>query len=217
MSAVVLQNFFNLLLLSKVFIPKYGTSAEPSNVHERSFGVPSRKVEKTTSIVIDDVGCARQLNDRNVRVLDVSEAKGRGVCSARDFMPSEVVVIGLIARLETARTTDSIQMERDVHALFEEPAVIINHSCDPNLAIVPNRFGAYDFVAIREIPSGVELTWDYATSEVACLGVSLCLCEAENCRGAAGGFATLPRDHPMIISGLYAPYLDEKPGNRRRR
>ncbi|TGT35774.1 SET domain-containing protein-lysine N-methyltransferase [Mesorhizobium sp. M8A.F.Ca.ET.165.01.1.1] len=181
--------------------------------------MPRPKIDKyrvkTTSIMLDDVGCARQLNDHNVRVLNVSEDKGRGVFSARDFMPGEVVVIGLIARLEAARTTDSIQLDWGVHALFEEPAVIINHSCDPNLAIVPNRFGAYDFMAIREIFSGVELTWDYATSEFACVGVSVCLCGAENCRGAAGGFATLPRDHPMVISGLYAPYLKEKRGNPR--
>ncbi|RWC37584.1 MAG: SET domain-containing protein-lysine N-methyltransferase [Mesorhizobium sp.] len=179
--------------------------------------MPRPQIKKTTSIVLDDVGCATRLNDHNVKVRDVSEDKGRGVFSARDFMPGEVVVIGLIARLETARTTDSIQLERDVHALFEEPAVIINHSCDPNLAIVPNRFGAYDFVAIREIFTDVEVTWDYATSEFSCLGVSVCLCEAENCRGAAGGFATLPHDHPMVVSGLYAPYLNEKVGNRRRR
>ncbi|RJT23277.1 SET domain-containing protein-lysine N-methyltransferase [Mesorhizobium waimense] len=109
--------------------------------------------------------------------------------------------------LEAIRTTNSIQLDWDIHALFERPAVIANHSCDPNLAIVPNRFGAHDFIANQEIFSGVEVTWDYATSEFECFGVSVCLCSAANCRGAAGGFSKLPLDHPMLVSRFYASYL----------
>ncbi|WP_415926976.1 SET domain-containing protein-lysine N-methyltransferase [Mesorhizobium argentiipisi] len=117
-------------------------------------------------------------------------------------------MIGLLDRLEGIRTTNSIQLNWDVHALFEKPAVIVNHSCNPNLAIVPNRFGAYDFIAIREIYSGVEVTWDYATSELECIGISVCLCSAANCRGSAGGFSKLPPDHPMVVARFYAPYLE---------
>ncbi|MER9191425.1 SET domain-containing protein-lysine N-methyltransferase [Mesorhizobium australicum] len=163
----------------------------------------------------DDVGCARRLNARNVSVLDTGDDRGRGVFTARDFLPGEVVIIGLIDRLERIRTTNSIQLNWNVHALFEKPAVIANHSCDPNLAIVPNRFGAYDFIAIQEIYSDVEVTWDYATSEFECIGISVvCLCSAANCRGAAGGFSKLPPDHPMVALRFYAPYL-ETPNNFR--
>ncbi|WP_352633035.1 SET domain-containing protein-lysine N-methyltransferase [Mesorhizobium sp. M0496] len=169
--------------------------------------MPLPRVDKRASILTDDIWCARLLNARNVSVLVTGEDKGRGVFAARDFSPGEVVIVGLLDRLERIRTTNSIQLDWDIHALFEEPAVLVNHSCDPNLAIVPNRFGAYDFIASQEIISGVEVTWDYAASEIECIGVSVCLCSAANCRRAAGGFSTLPPDHPMLVSGFYAPYL----------
>ncbi|MER8549417.1 SET domain-containing protein-lysine N-methyltransferase [Mesorhizobium sp. M1169] len=166
-------------------------------------------INKGLSILTDDVACARQLNARNVRVLSTDGDRGRGVFSARDFLPGEIVIIGLIDRMERRRTTNSFQLDWNVHALFQKPAVIVNHSCEPNLAIVPNRFGAYDFVAIEHISSGVEVTWDYATSEFECIGVSVCLCSSANCRGTAGGFSKLPRDHPTLVSGFYAPYLNQ--------
>ncbi|MEI9426203.1 SET domain-containing protein-lysine N-methyltransferase [Mesorhizobium sp. Cs1299R1N3] len=172
-------------------------------------------INKSVSILTDGVGCARRLNARNVSVLDTGGDRGRGVFSARDFLPGEVVIIGHIERLERIRTTNSIQLNWDVHALFEKPAVIVNHSCDPNLAIVPNRFGAYDFIAIREIYSDVEVTWDYATSEFECIGISVCLCGAANCRGGVLGFSKLPPNHPMVVSRFYAPYLEETLSNFR--
>ncbi|MER9657819.1 SET domain-containing protein-lysine N-methyltransferase [Mesorhizobium sp. M0152] len=164
-------------------------------------------INKRVSILRDDVACAKQLNARNVRVLNTGSDRGHGVFASRDFLPGEIVIIGLIDRMVRNRTTNSFQMDWNVHALFQKPAVIVNHSCHPKLAIVPNRFGAYDFVAIEQISSGVEVTWDYATSEFECVGVSVCLCSSDNCRGEAAGFSKLPRDHPMIVSGFCAPYL----------
>ncbi|CDX53574.1 Nuclear protein SET [Mesorhizobium plurifarium] len=165
------------------------------------------------SILTDDIECAMQLNARNVTVLNTGGDRGRGVFAARDFLPGEIVIIGLVDRMERVRTTNSFQLDWYVHALFQEPAVIVNHSCGPNLAIVANRFGAYDFIAIEQISSGVEVTWDYATSESECIGVSVCLCASGKCRGSAGGFSGLPRDHPMVVSGYYAPYLKRTPRN----
>ncbi|AZO03855.1 MAG: SET domain-containing protein-lysine N-methyltransferase [Mesorhizobium sp.] len=169
-------------------------------------------INQDLSILTDDVACAKQLNARNVKILSTGGERGRGVFAARDFLPGEIVVIGLIDRMETVRTTNSFQLDWNVHALFHKPAVIVNHCCDPNLAIVPNRFGAYDFVAIQHISSGAEVTWNYATSEFECIGVSVCLCSSRNCRGSAGGFSTLPRDHPLLVSGFYAPYLKKTQG-----
>ncbi|MDX8496105.1 SET domain-containing protein-lysine N-methyltransferase [Mesorhizobium sp. VK22B] len=174
-------------------------------------------INESLSILTNDEACARQLNVRNVRVLNTVGDRGRGVFAARDFLPGEIVIIGLIDRMEKIRTTNSFQLDWNVHALFQKPAVAVNHSCDPNLAIVPNRFGAYDFVAIENICSKVEVTWDYATSEFECIGVSVCLCSSQNCRGSAGGFSKLPRDNPMLVSGFYAPYLNRNPSSFQKR
>ncbi|TIU19472.1 MAG: SET domain-containing protein [Mesorhizobium sp.] len=173
--------------------------------------VPKSRVKKCGSILSDDVGCARRINVRNVTVRDTGGKKGRGVFAARRFLPGEIVAIGLVQRLEKVRTEYTIQMDWNVHAIFEEPAIFSNHSCDPNLAIIPNRFGGYSFIAIREISPNVEVTWDYATSETECVGVSTCLCSAAQCRGTVGGFPKLPRDHPLLTSAFYAPYLQRNP------
>ncbi|WP_292506750.1 SET domain-containing protein-lysine N-methyltransferase [Mesorhizobium sp.] len=170
----------------------------------------TQRINKSLSILKDDIACARQLNTRNVRVLNTGDDRGRGVFATRDFLPGEIVVIGLLDRMERSRTAYTIQLDWTVHALFQKPALIINHSCNPNLAIVPNRFGAYDFVAIRQILSGVEVTWDYATTEFESIAVQVCLCSSQNCRGAPGGFSTLPRDHPLLVSGFCAPYLSQQ-------
>lgn len=174
--------------------------------------MPDNQKSRKYSILHDDVGCARIINARNVKIADAGIAKGLGVFSSRHFLPGEVVMIGLVNKIEEERTVYSIQLDWSAHAIFEEPMVLSNHSCNPNLAIVPNRFGAFDFISIHEISPDVELTWDYATTEFYSIAVQVCLCSSKNCRGAAGGFSTLPTDHPMLLAGFYAPYLQRPSG-----
>lgn len=173
--------------------------------------MPHPRKKKIATILSDDIGCARRINSRNVMVSDTGDGRGRGVFAARRFLAGEIVIVGLVQRYEKVRTTYTIQMDWNVHAIFEEPAIFSNHSCDPNLAIVPNRFGAFDFVAIREILPKAEVAWDYATSETECVGISVCLCSAANCRKIVGGFPSLPPDHPLLTSAFYAPYLQRNP------
>ncbi|WP_352967957.1 SET domain-containing protein-lysine N-methyltransferase [Mesorhizobium sp. M0871] len=175
--------------------------------------MPSKSKSKPHSILDDDAGCSRTINRQNVKIGSAGAKIGRGAFSTRQFLPGEVVMVGLIDRLEEERTIYSIQIDWNVHATFEKPAVLSNHSCNPNLAIVPNRFGAYDFIAIHEISPGAELTWDYATTEFDSIAVQVCLCSSKNCRGAAGGFSTLPPDHPLLSAGFCAPYL-QRPSAR---
>ncbi|MES0076944.1 SET domain-containing methyltransferase [Mesorhizobium sp. M0058] len=180
--------------------------------------MPTPCTSKAKSILIDDIGCAKEINARNVRIAETSGKKGRGVFAAREFMPGEIVVAGLVDRIEKNRTTHSVQLDWNIHALFLRPAVLMNHSCDPNTAVVPNRFGGYDFIAIHNIVCSDELTWDYATTEFDSIAVEVCLCSSKKCRGTAGGFSRLPRDHQLIVTGFYAPYLSEKaPGQFPRR
>ncbi|WP_415926884.1 SET domain-containing protein-lysine N-methyltransferase [Mesorhizobium salmacidum] len=174
--------------------------------------MPNPWLNKSVSILSDDVGCARRINARNVTIRDTGDARGRGVFAARDFLAGDAVIIGLLDRREERRTAYSIQMDWNFHALFQEPANLTNHCCDPNLAIVPNRFGAYDFVAIRELSPGVELTWDYATSEFESIAVPVCLCSAADCRQTVGGFSTLPPENALVSAGFYAPYLKQNAG-----
>ncbi|WP_210237888.1 hypothetical protein, partial [Mesorhizobium sp. M2D.F.Ca.ET.223.01.1.1] len=72
-------------------------------------------INQDLSILTDDVACAKQLNARNVKILSTGGERGRGVFAARDFLPGEIVVIGLIDRMETVRTTNSFQLDWNVH------------------------------------------------------------------------------------------------------
>ena len=57
-----------------------------------------------------------------------------------------------------------------------------NHSCDPNLAIQ----GQIVLVAMRDIPSGEELTIDWATTDDGDHTMQ-CRCGSPDCRGTVTG------------------------------
>lgn len=69
-----------------------------------------------------------------------------------------------------------------------EPYKYINHSCSPNLGIK----GKVSFVALRDIESGEQLTFDYSISEDS-LWEMECLCGSENCRQVIRGIRHLPK------------------------
>lgn len=149
---------------------------------------------------------AARLNDRNVSI-DNTPHKGQEVFANRDFLCEETVVIGLIARKETERTKYSVQVDWENHILMESPAVWINHSGDPSSVIMNNRFGAYDFVAFRDIHEGEELTFDYAATEYEIIAMKDCFCGEEICRKTPGGYTELPEDHQLKVRGLVGDYL----------
>lgn len=133
--------------------------------------------------------------------------KGRGVFAARAFAIGETVVRGRPIAPSDRRTSHSLQMDWNRHVLFDEPSCLINHSCDPNTGVRDNPQGGYDFVALRPIAPGDEISFDYATTEYESIAVAECRCGARNCRGKSGGFAFLPDDHPALRAGLIAGYI----------
>lgn len=64
-----------------------------------------------------------------------------------------------------------------------DPADYMNHSCDPNTWFVDDAL----MVARRDIKTGEEITYDYATSETAESFVLHCKCGAPNCRQVVRG------------------------------
>ena len=68
----------------------------------------------------------------------------------------------------------------------------VNHSCDPNCGLRMID-GELTLFAISEIPTGAELTFDYAT----CVSPADewrmdCACGTPRCRGSIGPYAILP-------------------------
>jgi len=133
--------------------------------------------------------------------------KGLGIFATCDLNSGEQVIIGKPLYTEARRTELSIQVSWDRHLLFDRPAVLENHSCNPNCGIRNNSFGGFDFIAMRDIAEGEEITWDYAISEyVSMAGVS-CRCGSPDCRGTFGGWSTLPEPIRKKYSDFSASYL----------
>lgn len=124
-------------------------------------------------------------------LVDMVPGKGRGVFAVRCWSTAELVISARITAVSPRRTSYSFQTGSNTHCDFDEPARLINHSCRPNLGIRDNAVGAFDFLALRPINAGDELTWDYASSEYHSIAVPTCKCGAPTCRGTVSGYAGL--------------------------
>jgi hypothetical protein len=74
-----------------------------------------------------------------------------------------------------------IQIDEGLYLLTaenKEPNDCFNHSCEPNLGFT----GQIGLVAMRNISTGEELTFDYAMSDGEPYDEFECLCEKPNCR-----------------------------------
>jgi hypothetical protein len=74
----------------------------------------------------------------------------------------------------------------------ESPFRFINHSCDPNVAVVTKR----RVVAIKDINAETEITMDYSLTD----GdpewqIGPCTCGARNCRGSITGIGQIPKQY----------------------
>jgi hypothetical protein len=133
--------------------------------------------------------------------------KGRGVFASRCFRKGETVVVGQQVKILPERTTHSLQMDFDLHIELDEPGVLINHSCSPNTGVRNNKFGGYDFVALVDISTGTEITWDYETTEYISIAISQCYCGSPQCRSQTLGFQFLPGEIKKKYGEFIADYL----------
>ena len=124
------------------------------------------------------------------------------------FKQGDIVVRGKVDRILPNRTDYSFQIDLNTHVDLDEPARLLNHSCDPNLGLRSNEFGGYDFVALREIAEYEELCWDYCMSEYISIAVSgNCLCGSNICRREITGFKYLPQETKNKYGKFIADYL----------
>jgi len=115
-----------------------------------------------------------------------------GVIASRPFTKGSIVVSSNLAEPNPKATpcSHSIQTNVNEHIMMDVPAILINHSCDPNVGVAAqlNEAGSYDFVALRDIQEGEELRFDYETTEYVVGAFEDCMCGADICRGTIKGF-----------------------------
>ncbi|MGH3550650.1 MAG: SET domain-containing protein-lysine N-methyltransferase [Pseudonocardiaceae bacterium] len=139
-----------------------------------------------------------------------SEHKGRGVIALRGFRLAELVVVGRAVAVLPERTTHSFQKDWDTHVELDAPARFMNHSCQPNTGVVDNSQNGYDFVALRGIQPGDELTWDYETTEYVSIAVPRCLCAAAGCRMSIRGYRFRCQDESWRPTHLARYFSDQR-------
>jgi len=100
----------------------------------------------------------------------------------------------------------SIQVDSNLYLVSgetPEPGDMLNHSCEPNCGLL----GQTLVVAMRDIASGEELTFDYAMCDASDYDEFRCLCGEPTCREIVTGSDW--RD-PLLqnkYAGWFSPYL----------
>ena len=153
-----------------------------------------------------------------VQKLD-SKIEGRGLFASADIPAFEVVVIkgGHIfdrkVRDQLAETLGPAEIQIDDHLFIGpmreaercESMMYLNHSCNPNVGID----GQIIFRAMRNIPSGEELTFDYATGDDDTWSME-CRCGSENCRRHITGQDWRKEEIQIRYKNWFSSYIRRK-------
>lgn len=136
--------------------------------------------------------------------------KGEGVFATRSFRVGEIVMVGVIEQVLDGNHSHASQIGKDTYIFHGGLVPKVNHSCSPSCGIQVNETGAHDFVAIREITPGEEITFDYAMRNYSIDHFNcLCQCGSDNCRTYITGWKDLPEETKKQYTGFVAPYLLE--------
>lgn len=126
-----------------------------------------------------------------------SRIDGSGLFATEDIRKGEVVgyIHGPIVSFRAFTPTISKMMLNWIGAsrytwidTSTSPFRFINHSCDPNVAIVTKR----KVVAITDIPENTEIAMDYSLSESEPGWSIQCTCKSPHCRKHIGPIQTIP-------------------------
>ncbi|MCV3216901.1 SET domain-containing protein-lysine N-methyltransferase [Plectonema radiosum NIES-515] len=148
-------------------------------------------------------GIARHQRRQKKYKVRNNQISGYGIYAVKDLKSGEVIFTGearsqkIVTRSYVESHWNAIQKEdfrRYAYPISEEVFILWddnptewspqNHSCDPNIAIQ-----GLDYVAIRDITAGEELTLDYATLYDENFLEFDCQCGSLNCRGIIRGIS----------------------------
>lgn len=130
---------------------------------------------------------------------------GNGVFALRDIKKGETVwvlsgeVIGFEECIERVRSgkenqADSLQVDIETDMDLDELSRTFNHSCIPTCGLRNTS----ELVALRDINSGEEITYDYSATIGPNIPMSLwhmeCQCGSEKCRKIIGNVLTIPSE-----------------------
>jgi hypothetical protein len=135
---------------------------------------------------------------------------GLGVFARRD-MPLGAVLAEGWGSSAPCRTRHSVQVDFGTHLHVEPPLVYVNHSCDPNCALLIDRGKKlFQLRALRPLSRGEEVSIDYDTFEYEIHFMpEQCLCGSQNCRGRVSGFKHLTAGRAEQLMERFGIYVAE--------
>ena len=104
--------------------------------------------------------------------------------------------------------SDTLQVGEKKYIDFEEPGVLVNHSCNPNAGITKNLI----LIAIRDISTGEEITFDYSTTMDEDYWTMKCSCGEKTCRKRVKDFKYLPKElqKKYLQLGIVKAFIEKK-------
>lgn len=139
-------------------------------------------------------------------------AVGAGVFAARDLLPTNWILSfegPTIAADHPVADLDEggvlFQTAPDEYQLIKPPGVLVNHSCEPNAAVLNGRH----LIALQAVEEGEELRYDYSTTMDENEWTLDCECGASSCRGTVEDFHQLPesRRQTYLDLGIVVPFI----------
>ena len=150
------------------------------------------------------------MNDQGYELRSAVDDRNDGVFATRDFAAGATVMLGVPGRPAPGNHSHANQVSLTAWVFEDGLGAKVNHSCDPNCGVRVNDAEGFDFVAMRPIAAGEEITFDYAMRNYVVEHFPpSCLCGASICRGTITGWRDLPADRKAAYGDLVAPYLRE--------
>ncbi len=137
--------------------------------------------------------------------------RGVGVFANQNIKKGQLVVHGRGLYKVKEITVHSFQVGKNAYMQLDKVSRSINHSCDPNTGIRSNDCRGYNFIALRDIKVGEEITWNYETTEYEIIHMKKCTCGSKNCRGYVRGYKFLDKKTRDKYGEFIADYLKSTP------
>jgi hypothetical protein len=146
----------------------------------------------------------------------IPDRGGHGLFAAEDVREGELLIVwgGDIRSLDEFTTLTEVQQMQAVMvdeglllvSFHDEAGDWINHSCDPNAWLI----GQISIYARRDIPSGEEVCYDYATTDGDETLNFVCGCGSALCRGMLTASDYKLPELQARYKGHFSPYLQRR-------
>jgi uncharacterized protein len=138
--------------------------------------------------------------------------RGQGVFVIRPIKKNEIIaefdgeVYGWDDKWTDELVDHCIQFEEKKWRDSKGIARLINHSCEPNCGIK----NLFQVVAMRNLKSGEEVTWDYEMTEKHPYWRMNCKCGSKICRKIIGNYDNMPTEIRKKYRGYISEWLLKK-------